>query len=276
MKKALAAAVVALALAGVGVAVLMLGRNPLRFPYLSGVVSDPALLAARPGWAVRTLEVEPGVSVRGLVRRPADPEAKWVLFFSGNDAAMLLTAQTFLEKVRGERDWGMAVFAYRGFDGSSGKASAPTLFADGVAALTWLAKEDHVKAEKLNVVAFSMGTPIAIHVVADAAQRKQPVSSLTLLASTPSLEMFHPSWAGRFTPGQNVDSSPWIAGMPGPVLLVHGTEDATLPIAGGRTIKEALGDRARMLDVRGAGHTDLLENAVAIEATRAEVESPGK
>ncbi|MGH3388238.1 MAG: alpha/beta hydrolase family protein, partial [Actinomadura sp.] len=39
-----------------------------------------------------------------------------------------------------------------------------------------------------------------------------------------------------------------------PVLLLHGAEDAVIPVAGTRALAEALGDRARLIVFPGEGH----------------------
>ena len=67
-----------------------------------------AALGARPGWQARTLEVEPGVKLRGLVHAPQNEAAPWVLFFAGNSPTLLAEAQTFLDTLRGTRDFGVA------------------------------------------------------------------------------------------------------------------------------------------------------------------------
>ena len=100
------------------------GRPRLRFTYFTGQLSPAKYdaLAKQPGWAASKLEVAPRVSLRGLVRRAREPSAPWVLFYSGNDASLLETGQRFLGRLAGDRDWGLAVFAYRGFESSDGEA----------------------------------------------------------------------------------------------------------------------------------------------------------
>src|SRR5882757_5221027 len=93
------------------------GRKRLRFPYLNSSLATPeyAALAAKPGWSECQVVVAPGISLNGLVRRPKAVDAPWVLFYQGNDAHMLRVGQAFLSGLASDRDWGLAIYAYRGY-----------------------------------------------------------------------------------------------------------------------------------------------------------------
>src|SRR5438105_4059106 len=66
-------------------------RGVPRFRYIPFPLSEQAYatLAARPGWSARSLEVAPGVRLRGLIRKPASAGGPWVLFFPGNSDSQL-------------------------------------------------------------------------------------------------------------------------------------------------------------------------------------------
>ena len=181
----------------------ILGRQRPRFPYLPGTLTaaDYARLAAAPGWAASSLVVAEGIALRGLVRRPAARAAPWVLFFQGNDGAQLTSGQKFLERLRDGRDWGLAVYAFRGYDSSGGNPGPEALAADGLRIHGDLIEREQLDPAQLHVVAFSLGGYPAIHIVAEAARAKKPVASLSLLASVQDIEMVRPSWAARFTSG---------------------------------------------------------------------------
>src|SRR5688500_2612610 len=91
------------------------GRARLRFPYLSRPISDAtyAELAAKPGWTKAALEVAPDIQLNGLVRKPRSDGAPWILYYPGNDESQLQRGQSFLIRLGGDEDWGLAVFAYR-------------------------------------------------------------------------------------------------------------------------------------------------------------------
>ena len=91
-------AAVALSLQVFGV---FFGRKRLRFTYLTSEMpaSDYQKLAAQPGWAKSQIRVAPAIQLNGLVRRPKAPNAPWVLFYQGNDRAMLRVGQAFLTRL---------------------------------------------------------------------------------------------------------------------------------------------------------------------------------
>jgi len=125
------AAVIALS---VGVCGRFFGRKRLRFAYLTGsmAAAEYQSLSAQPGWADSQISVAPGIRLNGLVRRPKAPDAPWVLFYQGNDAAMLRVGQDFLKRIGAGRDWGLAVYAYRGYDSSEGVPRLADLAADAL------------------------------------------------------------------------------------------------------------------------------------------------
>src|SRR4051812_4759773 len=76
---------------GFGIWGRLLGQKRLRFPYLNAPLSPDAYraLASKPGWSESQIEVAAGVRLNGLVRRPTAADAPWVIFYQGNDEAML-------------------------------------------------------------------------------------------------------------------------------------------------------------------------------------------
>jgi pimeloyl-ACP methyl ester carboxylesterase len=246
-----------------------------RFTYLTGTLSPQAYaaLAALPSWRASSVDVAPGIALNGLVRRPDAPAAPWVLFFSGNDATVLTTGQKFLERLRDGRDWGMAVYAYRGYDSSGGAPSRDALVNDATYVMRHLLDGEHVKPSGLHLVAFSLGGYMAAHVAGEAARSGSKVASLSLLASVQDITMLRRSWAARLALGDTYEIEPLLDAVPAPVLVVQGGADETLGAEQGRKIAARLGDRARYIELAGVGHNPLLETDAAIDAVRAMIES---
>jgi pimeloyl-ACP methyl ester carboxylesterase len=221
------------------------------------------------------VEVAPGVSLNGLVRRPVVQGAPWVLFFSGNDGTMLETGQKFLERLRGGQDWGMAVYAYRGYDSSGGTPRIGSLASDADVVFGELLRREHLRAADLHVAAFSLGGYLAAEVVGERARRGEKVASLSLLAAVQDIAMLRRSWAARLAVGDVYEIEPLLDAVPEPVLVVQGGADTTLGPEQGRKIKARLGERARYLELPGLGHDPLLESDAAIAAVREMIESHG-
>jgi pimeloyl-ACP methyl ester carboxylesterase len=246
-------------------------RSPLRFGYLTGSISDASYgaLASQPGWSKDGVTVAPGVRLNGLVRRAQVKDSSFVLFFPGNDGHMLARGQTFLTKLAQERDWGLAVFSYRGFDSSGGTPRLEELAADASAIVEHVAGLPGVERARLHVVGFSIGGHLAVRAVAAASRANRPVASLSLLASVNDIVMLRRAPWEKLSLGDALRTQPYLAEVPAPVLVLQGTADEALHGTGqGQDISRALGDRASYRELEGVGHEALLDHEPALQAVR--------
>jgi pimeloyl-ACP methyl ester carboxylesterase len=254
-----------------GICGRLLGRKRLRFPYLSGSIAaaEYQSLAAQPGWAESQINVAPGIRLNGLVRRPKAPDAPWVLFYQGNDATMLRVGQEFLKRVGAERDWGLAVFAYRGYDSSEGIPRLDDLAADAPEILAQLCATEKVERSRVHIVGFSIGGHLAVRAMVGALRVQPKPASLSLLASVDDIVMYRQSFYAKLDPGDDYQTRPFLAGIPAPVLVIQGTaDDALHGPEQGQAIAKALGERAKYLELPGVGHKALLSNDAAIGAVQ--------
>lgn len=246
-----------------------LGRTRLRFPYLGRPISEAAYaeLANKPGWARARLAVAPGIELRGLLRRPGVKDAPWVLFYPGNDESQLHMGQAFLSRLAGPRDWGLAVFAYRGYDSSDGKSQLDALQRDAPQIFLGLCKAEGLEPRQVHITGFSIGGHFAVHAARGVAMRGLPAASLTLLASVDDIVMFPRSPWEKLSRGDDYQTRPYLDGVPAPVLVVQGTADAALHgPEQGRALAKALGSRAEYVELSGVGHEALLESQPALAA----------
>ncbi len=275
--------VTGLAIAIVGALVVtVLGRPYLQrrirhrpwFTYSCSPLSaaEYARLAARPGWTQTTLQVSDVISLNGLIRRPLNHEAPWLLFLPGNDAAQLAGGQKFLDSVRAGRDWGLAVFSYRGYDSSGGRPSPNDLASDGLRIVENLLASENIRPAQLHVAAFSLGGYVAAYAVGRAAMANKRLASLTLLSSVSEAEMVRSALVARVTICDVYQTLPMLDAVPEPVLVLHGGADFTVDVSQGRSIAARLSNRAKFRIVPGAEHS-LIENETAIDAVRDMVES---
>ena len=252
------------------------GRSRLRFTYFTGQQSDAAYreLSQKPGWAPSKIEVAPNVRLRGLIRRPSSADAPWVLFYSGNDPSMLATGQRFLTRLAESRDWGLGVYAYRGFDSSDGKAELASLAADAPIIAQRLRAAEKVPAGKLHLVGFSIGGHMAVHAARRLVALGERARTLSLLASVNDIVMLPNVPWQRLSAGDDYQTNPLLGEVPAPVLVAQGTADEAFGGAQqGRDIAKALGARAKYLELEGVGHQGLLESEPALAAVRELIES---
>jgi pimeloyl-ACP methyl ester carboxylesterase len=254
------------------------GRKRLRFAYLTGQVApgEYQALTSRPGWSPSGVEVESG-TLLGLVRRPARSDAPWVLFYPGNDADQLKSGQAFLSRLGDQQDWGLAVFAYRGYDSSPGAPVLSDLTEDASAMLARLCQSERTVPEKVNIVGFSIGGHLAVRVTGAATRDGHPPASLSLLAAVDDIEMVRRSAWMKLDPGDDYQTRPFLKDVRAPVLVMQG--DADLALAGpgqGRAIAATLGERAQYVEFPGAGHNDMMETDPAIAQLRTFISAHAK
>ena len=247
------------------------GRKRLRFPYLNSPLPTPeyAALAATPGWSATQVVVAPGISLNGLIRRPRAVDAPWVLFYQGNDAHLLRVGQAFLAGLAADRDWGLAIFAYRGYDSSAGAPHIADLAADAAEIIAQLCSAEHVERSRVHVVGFSIGGCLAVRAMAAVARLQPKPASLTLLAPINDIVMVPRSFFERLDPGDDFQTEPFLDAIPAPVLVVQGTADeALLGPEQGRAIAAKLGARAHYVELPGVGHIALLSSETVFTTVR--------
>lgn len=248
------------------------GRKRLRFPYLARSLpaATYAALLAKPGWSKASLSIAPQITLRGLVRRPSGRDRPWVLFYPGNDESQLERGQEFLIRLGGGLDLGLAVFGYRGYDASDGKAELAELRADAPQILAQLCEKEQIEPGRVHVAGFSIGGHFAVHAVRGAAARGRRAATLTLLASVDDIVMYQPSRFEKLSPGEDYQTRPYLDGVPAPVLVLQGTADKALEGPGqGRALAAALGARGKYIELEGVEHVPLLADARALAAVRA-------
>ncbi|HEV8547739.1 MAG TPA: hypothetical protein VGQ57_01905 [Polyangiaceae bacterium] len=247
------------------------GRTRLRFPYQSRPIAEAtyAALAAKPGWAKTALDLGEGIRLNGLIRRPSSKTASWVLFYPGNDESQLERGQTFLSQMAGSTELGLAVFAYRGFDSSSGKSTLAGIRADAPDILARLCATEGVPAGRVHLVGFSIGGHFAAVTAGRAAERGQRAATLTLLAPVNDIVMVEPSRWEKLSSGDDYQTQPLLGAVPAPVLVVQGSADSALGgPQQGQSVAHALGDRARYEELPGVDHVPLLWNERTQELVR--------
>ncbi|HKY39994.1 MAG TPA: hypothetical protein VJN18_28865 [Polyangiaceae bacterium] len=247
------------------------GRKRLRFPYLSRPIAAEtySALASKPGWSKAELEVAPGIKLRGLLRKPSSTTAPWVLFYPGNDESQLERGQAFLIRLGADRDFGLAVFPYRGYDASDGKTELDSMSEDAPEIVSKLCGLHDIKPSQLHLAGFSIGGHFAVRAASGMALRGQPAASLTLWAPVNDIIMYYASPWEKLSAGEDYQTTPYLGKVPGPVLVLQGSADGALQGPGqGQAVAKALGNRATYEEIAGVDHVPLLSNEQALTSMR--------
>lgn len=224
-------------------------------------------LANRPGWKLDWAEVAPGIRLTGAVSAPRDPSAPWVLYFLGNWGDQLVKSQIWLEELRGPRDWGLAMWAPRGFETSSGTASMNDACADTQRLHDLLIQRHGARAGGIHLVGFSLGAILASALTGALTQTGKPPASLTLLSMHPygfAMRRRSTQWTSHWLVPE------WFAPMvdprwlPGPTLVIHAKDDGLELVDDTRSFVASLGESCRYVELPDGGH----EGPIGSEAIR--------
>jgi pimeloyl-ACP methyl ester carboxylesterase len=189
-----------------------------------------------------------------FLKAAPQPATATVLYCHGNGGN--LTNVVWIGEELTRQGFDVLLMDYRGYGRSDGEAADErALDADGDAAYDYLLKQRGVKPEKLALYGQSLGTTVAIDVASrrtcGALVVESGLSSASEMGeySLPMLPRCLPFLAvNRF------ESTRKNARVKCPVLVAHGTNDATIPVAQGRKLYAAAREPKRWLPVEGGSH----------------------
>jgi pimeloyl-ACP methyl ester carboxylesterase len=239
-----------------------------RFAYWIARKTDAELRAlAQGGWQVDRFAPEPGVKLGGLVRAPASPAragARWILFLPGNSSDLLAGFRQALDSLGARDDVGLAFWSWRGFDASTGVPSPAALLADAEHCWRRMLALPGVEPAKAELWGYSLGSGLCVQLAAQLCAQRTPPARVVLLSAYDRITVMRPGLLGRFQPSDVYDAMPAAPQVTCPVVLVHGTSDDALPIAGARALQQKLGGTTRFVELAGKGHVDYLQELATL------------
>lgn len=177
-----------------------------------------------------------------------------VAYFHGNGGHIGHRTERLLAFARS--GYGVLMLEYRGYGGNPGAPAETGLYADGAAALDFLAAEG-TPPDRLVLYGESLGSGVAVTL---AAQRE--VAGLVLEApftSVAEIAQHHYS----FVPASALvrdrfDSLAKIGNVRAPILILHGERDRVVPIRFGRALFAAAPQPKEFWSSEEAGHENLM------------------
>ncbi len=230
-------------------------------------------------WDFKKAVLQDHTTLIGFEKKGSDLNGSHVLFFGGN--AMPIGASVYvLENLRSQHNWGMAVYAYRGYDGSQGRPSEKALVSDGVFLSKNIlkrtrridsrsvhrmgARQDIMQIRhdtKLYLMGHSLGTGVATQVAYDLEKEGLIIEGLILVSPftkmrDAALELFPLIPLGALV--DNVyKNEKYLPKISSPVLLIHGKVDNVISIEHSRKLKKIVGNNATLIEIPNAGHNDI-------------------
>jgi len=150
--------------------------------------------------------------------------------------------------------------AYRGYSGSTGTPTEKGLFIDGLAAYDWLRAKGFADRD-IVLHGHSLGTGVATYVATQRPARalilEAPFTSAADVAQdrypyVPAALLLHDKYANDRR----------IRDVRMPVLIVHGTADATIPFAEGRKLYDLANAPKVFVTMPGSGHNTLVRDGL--------------
>lgn len=211
------------------------------------------LVLTRDGFTLRGYFM-PGA---GAGRRPV------VLYFGGN--AENVAARTIEVDLLIRRGVSFAVMPYRGYGRSEGSPSGATILDDALAFYDLVRVRDDVDPQRIVVWGLSLGTGPAQRIASERA-----VAGAILLAPYARLSDAAAHRFGflpvRWLFRHEIAPIAWAGAQRIPVLVLHGTRDATIPVEQSDELAAAWAGDVNYQRLPGYGHADL-ETWPAFEAT---------
>jgi fermentation-respiration switch protein FrsA (DUF1100 family) len=251
--------IVALGYLGV-VAVLYFKQREMLFPIPTVVRTAPDA-AGFPQAEEHLLATADGENVI-VWHVPAKAGRRVVLYFPGNGDSLAGSAGRFRNIV--SDGTGLIALSYRGYAGSSGQPSERGLLSDAAAAYAFAASR--YETGRMIAWGYSLGTGVAVTLAAD-----HPFAGLILEAPYTSITdvaaAAFPFLPVRLLLKDRFASDVRILRVTAPLLIMHGTADATVPIALGERLFGLAHEPKRFVRLVG-GHHDDLDSFGATETAR--------
>ncbi len=193
-------------------------------------------------------------SLRHFYAPPAAPRVETIVYFQGNAGGLANRAHKYLPWLAQGK--GVFLVGYAGY-GNKGAPTEENLYRGAREALDWL----YARAETSPVVLYgeSLGTGVAVQMALDYGA----IAALILEApytSYPDAGAFHyPYLPVRLLAVDRYETMRKMDRVRIPLLVIHGTEDRTVPFAQGQKVFESAKGPKKMLRLEGAGHGNLYD-----------------
>jgi pimeloyl-ACP methyl ester carboxylesterase len=218
-----------------------------------------AVVQPPPGCELVTLHASDGTKIAALFSpatpRPAGPKPA-LLFFYGNGMCMADSLEVF----RGFRGLGFNVIMvdYEGYGMSDGTPTELGCYAAADAAYDFLLTRNEVDRKRIVAAGWSLGAGVAIDLAA-----RRPVAGLATFSAFTNTDHMSQRIRSRLPAGftliSRFDNQSKIGLVPCPIFMVHGTDDALVPIDMLDSLVKSAKSKVTALRLEGTGHNDLFQ-----------------
>lgn len=215
------------------------------------------------------LEAADGVRLHGwwFDRPPSDAGCATVIHMHGNAGNLTSRRGIAASLVAAGHD--VLLFDYRGYGASEGAPDEAGLYADGVAAYRFATDSLGVPADRVVLMAHSLGTAVATEVA-----KHHPVGAVILGAPFTSLPeaaraqlRVVPRWLFDWEDGR-FDAAADMPAINAPVLIGIGTRDDLVDESVARELYDVTREPKQWISIDGAGHNDMFNATFMADVDR--------
>ncbi len=246
------------------VALILLART-LIYPFQPGFPAS--VPQGVPGAEAVSFAAADGTELIAWVVAP-EPGRATVLYFMGNAGSLPAHAPLMAELAR--HGLGIAALNYRGAGGAPGRPSEEALVADALSLYDKLGEVvgEAVPPERRVIYGTSLGAALAVQLAARregaAVVLEAPFRRLCEVAG-----YHYPIFpVCLLLPYEHWNSARLIGRIDAPLLILHGEEDAIVPLAQGKALFAEAAEPKRFVAYPGVGHNDLHAAGTARDALR--------
>lgn len=234
-----------------------------RLMYLPAPAPPPPAAAGVPEMTAVTARTADGLELMSWYA-PADAGRPTMLFLQGNAGNFAHRAAKVAPFLG--RGLGVMLAGYRGYNGNPGAPTEAGLYADGRAAVAWLAGQG-VPPQDVVLYGESLGTGVATKLAAELAAANTPVRGVVLEApylSMPAAAQANYPWMpAKWLVKDRFDNRARIDALGAPVLFVHGRRDGIVPFRHGEALFAAAVEPKTARWFESARHNDLYDHGAA-------------
>ena len=222
--------------------------------------TDARDAAERTGGLMQTVtyRTEDGLQLSAWFRPPRDGLPTLVRFHGngGQHGDRAGSMQPYMA-----RGYGVLLASYRGYGGNPGKPTEDGLYADGRAALAWLASQG-IDDGEIVLYGESLGTGVAVQMATE-----HDIAGLVLEAPfTSAVDIGQAAYRWlpvRLLMWDRFDNLSKIGRVSMPLLLIHGEADRVIATRFGRRLFEAANEPKTAVFIPNGGHSDLDFHGIA-------------
>lgn len=222
------------------------------FLYIPTVGTDSPAQYGLVDFRAVNLHADDGTALQAWYH-PAKENHPTIIYFHGN-AGNLSHRVNYFSLLR-DAGFGIVGLDYRGYGNSEGIASENGFYMDARAAMDFAIKTLRLPENKIIIYGESIGTGVAVQMATEFSVGglilQSPFSSMSSAAS------YHFTWLPvRLLLRDKFDSISKIKSVRTPLLLFHGENDRTVPIASGKELFDAASAPKQSIYFPGTGHND--------------------